>query len=325
MIRPAGVAALVLAACVVASPAAQAAEDARAWLKRMSTALATANYVGEFELQGAGYSEKLRIYHRVRDGRVSERLVTLSGRGREMIRDGDEVTAFLPDRQLAIIERRPDRGGLLGTLPRYDGELEQWYELELVGMESSLNGRPAAHVRVRPRDGYRFGHRLWIDSETAMPVRTELCDRGERIVERLSFTRLELRADIADAELQPSVDPASFRWVRQVGRNPAASLPWQVRAAPPGFRLSVSNLQEMLGVPAPVSHLVLSDGLASVSVFIHAPAPGQQPARGLGRAGAASTFSTVVDGHQVTAMGEVPPDTLEAIARGVVRAGADER
>ena len=86
---------------------------------------------------------------------------------------------------------------------------------------------------------------------------------------------------------------------------------------PPGFKLSVSGMQAVAGTDAPVSHLVYSDGLASVSVFIHAPAPGQLPVPRSGRSGVASAFSTVVDGHQVTAVGEVPPRTLKFIATGL--------
>jgi sigma-E factor negative regulatory protein RseB len=66
-----------------------------------------------------------------------------------------------------------------------------------------------------------------------------------------------------------------------------------------------------------VDHLVFSDGLASVSLFIRAGAPGERPSRGAGRAGPASALSTVVDGYQVTAIGEVPANTLEALARGL--------
>jgi negative regulator of sigma E activity len=60
-----------------------------------------------------------------------------------------------------------------------------------------------------------------------------------------------------------------------------------------------------------------------VSVFIQAPAPGTAPIVGSGRSGVASAFSTVVQGHQVTAVGEVPPDTLKFIATGVRPATPD--
>lgn len=322
MSRTAALALLLLAAAV--SPAS-ATEDGRAWLERMGQALATANYSGEFRIERQGYSERMQIVHRVRDGRVCERLVSLSGSRRELVRDGDEVTAYLPDRRLAIIERRPDRGGLLGKLPQAGAELEQWYEVLQEGRVPELNARPAAIILVRPRDKLRFGHRIWVDEATGMPVRAEILDGDGQVMERLRFTRLDVRRDIPDAELQPGVDRRDFRWVRQASRPPAAAPAWTVREPPPGFTVAASAVQEMVGVPTPVDQLVLSDGLASVSVFIHATPPGQAPATGSSRAGTSSSFSAVVEGHQVTAVGEVPPGTLRAIVSGVVSRGPDAR
>jgi sigma-E factor negative regulatory protein RseB len=84
----------------------------------------------------------------------------------------------------------------------------------------------------------------------------------------------------------------------------------------------------------PASHLVYSDGLATVSVFVEeqpasgaAAAPDTQaepPMQGLARVGSGYAFSTVVQGHQVTAVGEVPAQTVEFIAHSVrIYSGAE--
>jgi sigma-E factor negative regulatory protein RseB len=72
---------------------------------------------------------------------------------------------------------------------------------------------------------------------------------------------------------------------------------------------------------------VYSDGLATVSVFIEdqrpasgaaaAPDTPEPPMQGLARVGSGYAFSTVVQGHQVTAVGEVPAQTVEFIAHSV--------
>ena len=70
-----------------------------------------------------------------------------------------------------------------------------------------------------------------------------------------------------------------------------------------------------------------SDGLATVSVFVEAQqvevqgagvasdaalsSPAEPPMQGLARVGSGFAFSTVVQGHQVTAVGEVPAETVE--------------
>ncbi|MFO1377545.1 MAG: MucB/RseB C-terminal domain-containing protein [Steroidobacteraceae bacterium] len=308
-----------LAAFCLAAPAI-ADESARQLLARMSEALARGSYSGEFLHSNGSHQERMRIVHRVRDGRVSERLVALEGNGREVVREGDEVICYLPDRRVALIERRATGQPLLGTLPQFGADVEKWYELDIVDRDTKVLGGNARVVAVRPRDQYRFGYRLWIDERTYLPVRTELCDAAGRAIERVEFSALELRSDISDAEFEPAVDASGFRWVRQA-REPARNdLPWRVAGAPPGFRVSAAQYQSFQGSAAPVPHLVVSDGLATVSVFVE-PRGGESPGRSrlqrMQRVGASNTFTTSIEGHRVTAVGEVPSATVQAIASGL--------
>jgi sigma-E factor negative regulatory protein RseB len=123
-----------------------------------------------------------------------------------------------------------------------------------------------------------------------------------------------------------------MRWVRQgPSQNTASPALSAYRASelPPGFRLTVAGAQTIGGATVPASHLVYSDGLATVSVFVEAPpgdmpgpdsgpsAPVEPPMQGLARVGSGFAYSTVVQGHQVTAVGEVPAQTVEFIAHSV--------
>jgi sigma-E factor negative regulatory protein RseB len=73
----------------------------------------------------------------------------------------------------------------------------------------------------------------------------------------------------------------------------------------------------MPGSSEPVAHLVYTDGIASVSVFVEPRKANTAGAEGPARVGSSSAYSTVVDGHQITAVGEVPPSTVELIAKQV--------
>ena len=61
---------------------------------------------------------------------------------------------------------------------------------------------------------------------------------------------------------------------------------------------------------------MFTDGFASVSVFVERQAApsGQPPVPESATVGSSSAFSTVVDGHKITAVGEVPPATVRFIA-----------
>jgi sigma-E factor negative regulatory protein RseB len=311
--------AIAIALALVAAPAF--AESGEEWLARMGAALNNASYVGEFVSESADRTERLSITHRVRDGVVSERLVSLTGHGRELVRENDEVVVYLPDQKLAIIERRSGRSDLMGALPQFEGRIASWYKVDWVGRETLDDFGPTAVVAVRPLDGYRFGYRLWIDVDSHMPVRSDLSDGAGRVIERLRFTKLEFDDDIPDSAFEPAVDRSKLRWVRQSPQSDDEAPAWRAAQVPPGFRLSVSGMQALTGDGMPVNHLVYSDGLATVSVFIQAPEPGKPPMQGTTRSGVASAFTTVVDGHQVTAVGEVPPRTLKIIANGLMPAG----
>jgi len=137
---------------------------------------------------------------------------------------------------------------------------------------------------------------------------------------------------IPDGDLVPTVRTEGMRWVRQgpsLDNASAALAAYRASQLPPGFRLTVQGAQTLGGASAPASHLVYSDGLATVSVFVEeqpATAPGvaagpnsqsEPPMQGLARVGSGYAFSTVVQGHQVTAVGEVPAQTVEFIAHSV--------
>jgi sigma-E factor negative regulatory protein RseB len=316
---------LVCSAALLAALPAAADDEARRWLHGMSEALAAQNYQGELLHLANGSVEKLRVLHRVRDGRIAERLVSLSGNGREMVRNDAEVQCYLPDQRRVVVESYTDRGPLLGTLPSFDDRLEDNYHVTVAGRLRSLLGSQARVIAVRPKDGFRFGYRIWIEERTMMPVRTDLCDAQGRLLEQVLFTSLAVGGTLPDTAFRPDVDATGFSWVRQ-GHSTlhatSADPSWQLLRLPPGFRLSSSGEQLLPGSEAPVTHLVLSDGLASVSVFIEEPpAPPRIALEGEGRVGSAFAYAKVVAGHQVTAVGEVPRETVQFIASGVAQAG----
>jgi sigma-E factor negative regulatory protein RseB len=293
--------------------------EPKEWLERMNKALTTRNYVGVFTHVRGTRAETLRIIHRVRGRDVSERLQSLDASGREFIREGDELTCYFPDRREVLVERRSPDGPLLGALPSLaDGGDSQVYEIR-GGERERLMGRTTRVVALHPRDEYRYGYRLWIDQETYMPLKTQLCDATGQVIEQILFSSIDLPERIPDSMFKPQIDAANFRWLRAERRVVSVASPalWEAMRLPPGFRMATRSNQAMPGSSGPVEHLVFTDGVASVSVFVEPRKPDSRPAQGPARVGSSSAFSTVVDGHQVTAVGEVPPTTVQFIATQV--------
>lgn len=320
---------LIVTLCAVVFPAHASDPEARAWLERMSRALSSQNYDGRFFHLRQSKSESMRIIHRVDKGKITERLVSLDGSGREIVRNETEVICFLPDKRLVLVEKRTDENSLISALPVYNEDLESLYKIERSGRVVKALGRRTQIIEVRPRDQYRYGYRLWLDQETAMPLKSQLCDSNGNVIEQILFAELNLRDRIPADELKASITGEGFKWVRQdetiQPRVANAMMGWSVARLPAGFRLTTWRIQVIAGSPTPVRHLVYSDGLASVSVFIEPRNSQAAPLHGLAKVGAAFAFSRDLDGHQVTAVGEVPAATVEAIAAGVMRQAAESQ
>jgi sigma-E factor negative regulatory protein RseB len=87
---------------------------------------------------------------------------------------------------------------------------------------------------------------------------------------------------------------------------------------PGGFKLSVAQQSQIAGSDYPVEHLVYSDGLATVSVFIEDPHTKSEVSEGFSKMGSTNAFSLTLRGRKVTAVGEVPRQTVRTIASSLV-------
>ncbi|HEY6516553.1 MAG TPA: MucB/RseB C-terminal domain-containing protein [Steroidobacteraceae bacterium] len=300
------------------------ADEPAKWLERMNQALTTLNYDGTFAHWEGGKVEMLRIIHRVADGTVSERLVSLDGSGREFIRTGSSLTCYLPDKHVVLVEHTPAKVSLLSGFPAINEQTARFYDIREVA-RMRFNRRSTHLITVMPRDQYRYGYRLWIDDSTAMPLKTQLCDAQGDVIEQVVFANLKVRSHIPDSAFRPGIATTGFQWLRNDSPPLKAAgsqqgTVWSADHLPPGFHMTVRAAQVMPGSPGPVDHLVFTDGLASVSVFVQTThievTPGQVVMESA-RVGSSYAFSTVVDGHKVTAVGEVPAQTVRFIADSV--------
>jgi sigma-E factor negative regulatory protein RseB len=292
------------------------AQDARWWLDRMNRAVEELNYEGTFVHVLAGNSETMHIIHRNHGGRVSERLVSLDGAGREIIREEDVVRVILPDQRIVLLETRKDSSPLVSALPNYSAELEPHYEFTLYNT-ARVAKRPVQVVGIKPKDEYRYGYTLWLDRDTAMPLKSLLQDERGEVIEQIVFTQIQISDFIPASALHPAIDTAGFQFLRAPEPPEAADVSptaWRASMLPRGFHLSAATQSAIAGSDYPVAHLVYSDGLATVSVFIEDPNTTADVAEGFSRVGSTNAYSLTLNGRKVTVIGEVPQQTVRSIA-----------
>ena len=236
----------------------------------------------------------------------------------------DEVVCYLPDKRTVLVEKRTDNNSLLAALPSYSESLESHYSIEKVGKVAKTLGRRTQMIVVQPRDQYRYGYRLWLDQETAMPLKSQLSDRNGRVIEQILFAELNLRDRIPVSRAQASAYRGRLSLVASgssaCARRGDCGWRWSVIRLPAGFRLT--NLANSGRLPVRVRRFGISCSRTAwlrCRCSSNLATPRLTPMHGLARVGAAFAYSRDLEGHQVTAVGEVPAATVEAIAAGVTR------
>lgn len=302
--------ATLLAAC---SATAWAQSSPDELLDRMNYVVNVVDYEGTVIRTENGQSEALRIVHKIIDGVIHEKLVSQEGSGLEIIRIGDEVHCILPDKQTVLIEDWNNQSTLFSALPgseiRYGGN----YDVSII-RKDRVAGRRAIMLAIRPHDGFRYAHRIWLDEETSFPLKTEMLGVDGELIAQIKFAEITIGSDIASSALAPTMSLDDYRWYEQSERYDSEEVEtnWSCGDLPSGFRATSSKTEQLPGADAPVTHIVYSDGMATVSVFIAEKNETRFARRSI--VGAMSTHSIEQGDFQITAVGEVPAATVERIA-----------
>lgn len=283
------------------------------WLDRMSDSVSVMSYEGTVIRRQNGTSDTLKVARKIVDGVINERLTTQEGNGLEIIRVGNEVHCILPDKQTVLVEEWNNQSTLFSALPTSDVRYAAQYDVSLV-REDRVAGRSAVMLAIRPHDEFRFGHRIWLDQKTAFPLKTQLLDVNGDIIEQVKFAEIRFGSKVSQNVLMPSVSIESFTWYKEPARYRQVDIDtsWNSVDIPPGFRTMSTKTEIESATESSVTHIVYSDGLADVSVFIT-----QEDDKGLTGAstlGTSNSYGTQLGGFQITVVGKVPASTVARIA-----------
>jgi sigma-E factor negative regulatory protein RseB len=309
---------LLLLLCLV-SPAVHAA-DAQALLSRIQRAPLKLDYEGTFVYQHGDQLDTLSIAHQMGSDGVRERLVSLNGVPREIIRNDREVRCYLPDESSVMVEhRRADKHNFPALLPESLSTLGKNYKIR-TGKDGRVAGRKAHSVIIRPRDGYRYGYELWADAETSLLLKASLLDDRGTMIEQYMFTQLSIGKPLTSAQLEPQNPGKNFVW-HKPDDEPAVAVEsgWHAQQLPAGYTLSARMMRRLPDRKQPVEHLVYSDGLAVVSVFIEPVSHSRKSPTlaGVTQLGAIHAFGRETEGHQITVIGETPAAAVDLIGESM--------
>lgn len=290
------------------------------WLQAIQTAAERLNYSGTIVMQRGGVVQSSRLIHVFDAGISQERLQVLDGRQREYLRRGVDVDCLYPDSRTIRRERRAEQEAFPAVGAGAPGEILMRYRLRVGGVER-VAGVECRVLSLEPLDALRYGHWLCAERNTGLLIKAKTLDAEQRPMEQLAFTDLRIGDRVDRSQLRSPwvtdgwrIEPADI-----VTAEPEAP-DWRVGPVP-GFRQLRAFTRRMTQGDASRSALqfVLSDGLATLSVFVEPAVDDGVQAEASQVQGTLSAYSRRAGDVLVTAIGEVPLATVRQAVLGVAQ------
>lgn len=310
--------AAALIAGLLALPAPACAEplDAMAWLRKIAAAAQQINYAGTFVYQHGRQIETSKIAHWVDAGGEQERLETLDGPSREIIRTNENVMCYLPDQKTVLVSKRHGRQ-FPALLPADLAGIAENYVVRKAETDRVADAECQV-IALEPRDNLRYGHRFCAELSTGLLLRARTYGERNELIESFAFTQLMLGKAVTRDMLKSKYAGKSQDW--RVDRSALdrgeamVESGWVLRNQPPGFRKVTEVKRAIAGRDAAVSHIVYSDGLAAISIFIE-PRPKAPPQAGpLPYQGSVNIYVKPQAEQMLTVVGETPARTVRQVA-----------
>jgi sigma-E factor negative regulatory protein RseB len=293
------------------------------WLERMHQASARRSFVGTLVVSSnTGAMSTARIWHACEGDQQVERVESLTGARRLTYRRNDEVVTFLPEARLARTERREALGIFPDLLKAADSSIPDFYTARRLGTDR-VAGFDADVVHLAPKDSMRFGYRIWSERRSGLIMKLQTLDLDGKVLEQAAFSELRLDAPVrADKLNQMMTATGGWRVEKaQAVKTSAAAEGWHLTSDVPGFRPVNCYKRAIATAPLPEGSMqwIFSDGLAAVSLFVEAYDPRRHQQEGVFSSGATQTLTHRLQDWWLTAVGEVPPQTLKAFAQSLER------
>ena len=303
------------------------------WLLRMHAASKKQAYIGTYVVSSGGTLSSAKIWHVGEDQQQIERVETLTGARKSIYRHNDRVVTFLPDQKVVRTEMRQS-SSLFSELPQTtDHHIADFYKVKPEGVDR-VAGMDADVVALLPKDGLRFGYRVWTVQKKGIVVKLQILDTDGKVLEQSAFSELQVDAPVKMKELVGMMGKvAGYRMEEHpvLLKTTANAEGWNMKTPVAGFKpiscfkrpengITTNGRTSNGTTSLPIREslqCIYSDGLASVSVFVEKYVRLRHD-NGLSISmGATKTTTRQVADHWVTVMGEVPPPTLQLFINGL--------
>ncbi|MCH8176833.1 MAG: hypothetical protein IIC09_01285, partial [Proteobacteria bacterium] len=161
------------------------------WVQRMADAMRNKSYQGNFVYLHENQLESMSIIHIKDSSGERERLFSLNGEAREVIRDNNTLTCIWPASRKVIVDTSNKNNFSSLFIPDDVARIEKYYDMKIIGRDR-IAGHATVIVDIVPKDRLRYGIKLWINAENELLMKSNLINDENQVVEQVMFTNLDL-------------------------------------------------------------------------------------------------------------------------------------
>ena len=296
------------------------AESAYGWLQKIAAAPRQFNFRGTFVYSADGHMETSHITHRVDQKGEHEKIEVLDGIARIVYRNNDELKCYMPNSKKIYTEKRWFRKFFPDLLSQPSEKIREYYSIE-IDKQVRIAGYDTQVLKLLPKDDLRYGYKFWVHIDSGLLLKAAVMDK-KNTVEQFAFAQIEIGNEIEKNLLDPELVQASQDW-KTINLSTVVlddgELAWKLGGLPAGFEKIAEMKRNLDGKSMMVDHIVLSDELATVSIFVEpvkenssSPIPGFYSSRG-----AINIYVRELKNNKITTVGEVPLNTIKLIGDAV--------
>ena len=288
------------------------------WFDRMSQAISQRDYQGTYVILDDKKLFSYYLQHSNKNDTAIERIVQLDEDGIEVISTASSVTQYIPhnsEHQSTHIIK-PSPFSIFNNLS--SEQLTQSYSLQLMPKER-ICGYQAVVIQLTS-DKWRNRYKIWIDQQSALPLKVSVLDDFNNVIKEFRYVNLDIKKEgeyiIVPNNKNISQSHSMIKRTKVIPTKshshqdiPASPVTWK----PENFHLVSSGLID--STQENYLNYTYSDGLNTFSLLVSDLPVKHFSEESSTTVGATNILISNKDQKLISILGEVPIQTLKKIAK----------
>lgn len=255
----------------------------------------------------------IRYRHIIINNKPIAQIMQMDSSRREIIQKGNQISYFEPGFDSFSLEGAYIVDYLPSVVFADFTKLQSYYNFIKLG-RTHIGDISCQVIRVIPKDSSRFSYILLIDEKTKLPMRIDLLDSKNEILEQFRVVSVVFNSQ-ALLKSMHVIASLNMPPLLLIPKSITKQFNWQINQLPLGFEEISRNCKE-IATNESLETMIFSDGLFSFSINVTKAGDHQlieQPFRKGGL-----TIYTVIKGqYEITVIGQLPLLTASQIAANV--------